>query len=308
MSTEKENALTYVSVEDIGNNSQEYLRTALDNVLKNHEKDKEFAQGRTNFQLEKFALLETYTVETAYESVLKSRRQMASGYYAKILEISRKFREFSYRWDNVEDKSQPVEWKYNDGPGGSSTRLLWHDLDQLELESFVREAELEILDRLAQMKHLDRMMVKIVENNGNKVPTRKDMDKTENIYWERRFAEQLGDELIAASLGGASIGNIHSMRRGTSPALVDENNVIKNGYMSLGEAISSPEGRMKFLQDLQTKVASGYEEIMNMDLGTGLFAPAEDRHKVRGTGNVDKEKLEGTSKPKITGTTDIIEE
>jgi hypothetical protein len=78
--------------------------------------------------------------------------------------------------------------------------------------------------------------------------------------------------------------------------------------MSLGEAISSPEGRMKFLQDLQTKVASGYEEIMNMDLGTGLFAPAEDRHKVRGTGNVDKEKLEGTSKPKITGTTDIIEE
>jgi hypothetical protein len=43
---------------------------------------------------------------------------MASGYYAKILEISRKFREFSYRWDNVEDKSQPVEWKYNDVPSG----------------------------------------------------------------------------------------------------------------------------------------------------------------------------------------------
>jgi hypothetical protein len=308
MSTEKENALTYTSVEDIGNNSQEYLRTALDNVLKNHEKDKEFAQGRTNFQLEKFALLETYTVETAYESVLKSRRQMASGYYQKVLDITRKFREFSYRWDNIEDKSQPVEWKYGEGPGGSTTRLVWYDTDQLELELFVREAELEILDRLAQMKHLDKMLAKIVENNNGKVPTKEDMDKTENIYWERRFAEQLGDELIAASLGGASIGNIHSMRRGTSPALVDDNNVIKNGYLNLGEAIASPEGRMRFLQDLQSKVASGYEEIFNMDLGTGLFAPPEERHKMRGTGGTETEKLEGTSKPKITGTTDIIEE
>jgi hypothetical protein len=233
---------------------------------------------------------------------------MASGYYQKVLDITRKFREFSYRWDDVEDKSQPVEWKYGEGPGGSTTRLVWYDTDQLELELFVREAELEILDRLAQMKHLDKMLAKIVENNNGKVPTKEDMDKTENIYWERRFAEQLGDELIAASLGGASIGNIHSMRRGTSPALVDDNNVIKNGYLNLGEAIASPEGRMRFLQDLQAKVASGYEEIFNMDLGTGLFAPPEERHKMRGTGGTETEKLEGTSKPKITVTTDIIEE
>jgi hypothetical protein len=130
------------------------------------------------------------------------------------------------------------------------------------------------------MKHLDKMLAKIVENNDNKVPTREDMDKTEHIYWERRFAEQLGEELLAASLGGASIGNIHSMRRGTSPALVDENNVIKNGYLSLGEALSSPEGRMKFISELEQNVIRGYEDVMGVDLGAGNYLPPEERKKM----------------------------
>ena len=53
--------------------------------------DKELAQGRTNFQLEKFALLETHTLPVAFENTLKSRRQMAEGYMYKLIEMKQKF-------------------------------------------------------------------------------------------------------------------------------------------------------------------------------------------------------------------------
>jgi len=49
---------------------EEYLRQAFDNVLRWEESDKELAQGRTNFQLEKFALLETHTLPVAFENTL----------------------------------------------------------------------------------------------------------------------------------------------------------------------------------------------------------------------------------------------
>ena len=60
-----------------------YLHKAFENVLRWEESDKELAQGRTNFQLEKFALLETHTLPVAFENTLKSRRQMAEGYMYK---------------------------------------------------------------------------------------------------------------------------------------------------------------------------------------------------------------------------------
>jgi hypothetical protein len=72
MSILPENSLGFISVEEaVGDKASEYLGKAFENVYKFHEIDKELAQGRTNFQLEKFALLETYTLESAYESVLE---------------------------------------------------------------------------------------------------------------------------------------------------------------------------------------------------------------------------------------------
>lgn len=281
MSILPENSLGFRTVEEaVGDKASEYLNKAFENVYKYHEIDKELAQGRTNFQLEKFALLETYTLESAYESVLKSRRQMAEGLMSKLLEMQQKVREFEYKWGEVKDKSKPIKWDCNgDGPGGGGTKLCWFDLDQMQLEHFLRSSELEVRDRLYQMDHLDKMLEELTERNGGQPVSREQFLANEENYWKARFSEQMLDEVLGSQLG-CSIGNIHSVRRSTAPALIDQRNQFNDGFPSLGEALSSPEGRMKFVSQLEQNVVKGYEDVMGVDLGAGNFLKPEERRQM----------------------------
>ena len=281
MSILPENSLGFRTVEEaVGDKASEYLGKAFENVYKYHEIDKELAQGRTNFQLEKFALLETYTLESAYESVLKSRRQMAEGLMSKLLEMQEKVREFEYKWVEVEDKSKPIKWECTGGgPGGGGTKLCWFDLDQMQLEHFLRSSELEVRDRLYQMDHLDKMLEELTERNGGQPVSREQFLANEENYWKARFSEQMLDEVLGSQLG-CSIGNIHSVRRSTAPALIDQRNQFNDGFPSLGEAMSSPEGRMKFVSQLEQNVVKGYEDVMGVDLGAGNFLKPEERRQM----------------------------
>ena len=114
--TNKNTALSYTPVtSEQAVMDDEYLQQAFANVLRWEESDKELAQGRTNFQLEKFALLETHTLPVAFENTLKSRRQMAEGYMYKLIEMKQKVREFEFKWAD-KDRSQPIFWEEG-GPG-----------------------------------------------------------------------------------------------------------------------------------------------------------------------------------------------
>lgn len=281
MSILPENSLGFRSVEEaVGDKASEYLNKAFENVYKYHEIDKELAQGRTNFQLEKFALLETYTLESAYESVLKSRRQMAEGLMSKLLEMQEKVREFEYKWSEVEDKTKPIQWECTGGgPGGGGKKLCWYDLDQMQLEHFLKSSELEVRDRLYQMEHLDKMLTELTERNGGQPVSREQFLANEENYWKARFSEQMLDEVLGSQLG-CSIGNIHSVRRSTAPALIDQRNQFNEGFPSLGEALSSPEGRMKFVSELEQNVVKGYEDVMGVDLGAGNYLKPEERRKM----------------------------
>ena len=257
---------------------EEYLHKAFENVLRWEESDKELAQGRTNFQLEKFALLETHTLPVAFENTLKSRRQMAEGYMYKLIEMKEKVREFEYKWKD-KDKTQPLLW--DRGGPESGQKLCWFDLDELSLTHYLKSCELEIRDRLHQMEHLDKILEKLVEQNDGKVVTREQFLDSDGEYWERRFADQAMDEMIAAQTG-ISIGNLHSMRRASAPAIVDKRNETPNGYVPLNKLLESPQGKMEFLNDLQKKVVQGITEVTGNNLG-----------KIAGTSEEDQKKLQG---------------
>jgi hypothetical protein len=323
MSILPENSLGFRTVEEaVGDKSGEYLQKAFENVYKFHEIDKELAQGRTNFQLEKFALLETYTLESAYESVLKSRRQMAEGLMSKLLEMQEKVREFEYKWQD-QDKSKPIKWECTGGgPGGGGTKLCWFDLDQMQLEHFLRSSELEVRDRLYQMDHLDKMLEELTERNGGQPVSREQFLANEENYWKMRFSEQMLDEAVGAQLN-CSIGNLHSVRRSTAPSLVDPRNQFNEGFPSLGEALSSPEGRMKFISELEQNVIKGYEDVMGVDLGAGNYLPPEERRKkieekmeifkqqIALKESQKKERLKAKNQEQIAGTpenAEIVEE
>ena len=273
--TTENTALTYQPITaEQAVTDDDYLRRAFDNVLKWEESDRQMAQGRTNFQLEKFALLDTHTLPAAFENTLKARRQMAEGYMYKLIEMKEKVREFEYKWKD-QDRTQPIFWEEG-GPGGGSKKLCWFDLDELTLTHYLKSCELEIRDRLFQMEHLDKMLDKLVEQNGGKPVDREQFLENDALYWERRFADQAMDEMVAAQTG-ISIGNLHSMRRASAPAIVDKRNELPEGYLPLNKMLESPQGKMEFLSDLQKKVLTGIQEVTGENLGMITGSPEEQK-------------------------------
>ena len=278
--TKENSALTYTPInaqEAVLND--EYLAQASQNVFAWEESDKEMAQGRTNFQIEKFIGLNTHNISVSFEHVLKERRIMAAGYMFKLIEMKEKVREFEYKW-NDKDKTQPITWETG-GPGGGK-KLCWHDLEELELTHYLKGSEMEIRDRLHQMQHLDKMLEKLVEQNGGTAPTREQFLEENQEYWDTRLAEQALDDLMAAQTG-ISGANLQAMRRASAPAMVDPRNNFKEGYLPMNK-LMEPQGRMEFINDLQSKVMRGYEKITGTDLGYGAaIKPAEEQKKISGT-------------------------
>ena len=278
--TNENTALSYTPVtSEQAVMDDEYLQQAFENVLRWEDSDKELAQGRTNFQLEKFALLETHTLPVAFENTLKARRQMAEGYMYKLIEMKEKVREFDYKWKD-QDRSQPIFWEEG-GPNGGSKKLCWFDLDELSLTHYLKSSELEIRDRLHQMEHLDKILDKLMEQNDGKPVTREQFLESDGKYWERRFADQAMDEMVAAQTG-ISIGNLHSMRRASAPAIVDKRNELPEGYLPLNKMLESPHGKMEFLNDLQRKVLTGIQEVTGENLGMIMGSTEEEQKKLEG--------------------------
>ena len=257
---------------------EEYLQTAFRNVLRWEESDKELAQGRTNFQLEKFIGLNTHNISVTFEHILKERRIMATGFMHKLVEMKQRVREFDWKWANHEDKTAPLI--YDVGTEGGKKVLCWFDLEELDLTHYLKSSELEIRDRLHQMEHMDKMMDKLVEQNGGKPVTREQFLEENEEYWDARLAEQALDDLMA-SRTGISIGNIQAMRRASGPAIVDPKNELKEGYLPMDKLLS-PQGKDEFVNDLQKKVLRGYEKLSGKDLGTGALKAATERKQIEG--------------------------
>ena len=282
MTNENSSELTYTPIDSHqAVFDDEYLTQAFSNVLRWEESDKEMAQGRTNFQLEKFIGLNTHNISVSFEHILKERRIMATGYMYKLIEMKEKVREFDYKWSDKEDKSQPLMWAIG-GPGGGEKKLCWHDLDQLELTHYLKSSEMEIRDRLHQMEHLDKMLDKLVRQNGGTPPTREQFLEENQEYWDTRLAEQALDDLMSSQTG-ISGANLQAMRRASAPAMVDPRNNFKEGYLPMNK-ILEPQGRMEFINDLQSKVMKGYEKITGSDLGYGAaINPAQEQKKIQET-------------------------
>ena len=255
---------------------EDYLQIASENVFRWEQSDREMAQGRTNFQLEKFIGLNTHNVSVTFEHILKERRIMASGYMQKLIEMKERVREFDWKWANHQDKTQPLI--YDVGTESGKKVLCWYDLEELNLTHYLRSSELEIRDRLHQMEHMDKMMDKLVEQNGGKPVTREQFLEENEEYWDTRLAEQALDDLMA-SRTGISVGNIQAMRRASGPAIVDPKNELKEGYLPMDKLLS-PQGKDEFVTDLQNKVLRGYEKISGQDLGTGALKAATERKQI----------------------------
>lgn len=254
----------------------EALQKVFNEVFRWENEDKELAQTRSNFQIEKFIALDHHTIPSTFHSLLKNRRSMAEALLQKIVEMQEHKREFDYKWDN-NDRDKPVKWHTRDG----GTKLCWYDLDYLNYQNFLKSCEIEIIDRVQQIDFFDKLLHKMVELNGGPI-SKQQFEEEDHIYWERRFANQAMDQILASKTG-IDTGNLHSMRRATAPTIVSEDRYrVKNPFPDLLKAMNPGADQMEFLMGLQKKVLEGI-------------------HDVTGT-NTDNQKLSNRS------TTEAIEE
>ena len=233
----------------------EALQKVFDEVFRWENEDKELAQTRSNFQIEKFIALDHHTIPSAFHSLLKNRRSMAEALLQKIVEMQEHKREFDYKWEN-NDRNKPIKWHTRDG----GTKLCWYDLDYLNYQNFLKSCEIEIIDRVQQLDFFDKLLHKMIELNNGPI-SKEQFEEEDHIYWERRFANQAMDQILASKTG-IDTGNLHSMRRATAPTIVsDDRYRIKNPFPDLLKAMNPGPDQMEFVMGLQKKVLEGIHDV-----------------------------------------------
>ena len=245
--TYKEIALA--KADDVLDESNEFMQKVYGECMKWDKSEKELAQGRSNFQIEKFIVHDNFTVPSAFKAAIINRKSVAEGLLTGIQDAKRIAREFHYKWDG-KDKSQPIWWKTRDG----GEELCWYDIDEFNFHRLIHGLNQGFKAQTEELEFFDRLIERLIELNGGKPITKEQFDEDQPVYWERRLSNQSLDDLLAARTGVNS-GNIRSMRRASAPTvLTDDINRTKGTF-------GDPNNPMSFLNALQDHVTQGIQEI-----------------------------------------------
>lgn len=195
----------------------EDVKTVLDDFMRWLPKYSEHAQGRTNFQIEKFIALEDGTPANNYINVLYQTRVIRGEILREVKEAVELQRNNEYRWKN-RDLSEPIHTVDKDG----NDRYAWYDLEQMVFQHRFEELKLGIKDKLSQLETMNAILETIEKNNGGEID-REQVEEEAPLYWERRFERQMVDSVIGNSLGVSS-GDVKSVRLAAAPSIIPGSN------------------------------------------------------------------------------------
>jgi hypothetical protein len=265
-------AIALATSKEVLDDANEFMFKVLNEANRWTESETELAQGRSDFQIEKFIIHDNFTLPSAFKSALINRRGVAEGLLQQIIEAKRTAREFHYKWDG-KDKTQPIWWKTRDG----GEELCWYDIDEFHFHRMLEGLNRGFKSSVEELECFDKLINRLIELNGNQLVSREQYNADQPNYWERRLANQSLDDLLAAKTG-VNAGNIRSMRRASAPTvLTDDVNRTKGSF-------GDPNNPLDFLNALQQSVAAGIEEITGMDkaLLTGI-EEKEEAKKITGS-------------------------
>ena len=246
-------AIALATSKEVLDDSNEFMLKVLQEATRWEESETELAQGRSDFQIEKFIIHDNFTIPSAFKAALINRRSVAEGLLQQVIEAKRAAREFHYKWDG-KDKTQPIWWKTRQG----GEELNWYDIDEFHFHRMLEGLNRGFKAAVEELECFDKLINRLIELNGNKLVSRDQYNEDQPNYWERRLANQSLDDLLAARTG-VNAGNIRSMRRASAPTVLpDDVNRTKGTF-------GDPNNPLDFLNSLQQAVASGIEEITGMD-------------------------------------------
>ena len=260
-------AIALATSKEVLDDKNEFMFKVLNEANRWTKSETELAQGRSDFQIEKFIIHDNFTLPSAFKSALINRRSVAEGLLQQIIEAKRAAREFHYKWDG-KDKTQPIWWKNRQG----GEELTWYDIDEFHFHRMLDGLNRGFKASVEELECFDKLISRLIELNGGKLISREQFNEDQPNYWERRLANQSLDDLLAAKTG-VNAGNIRSMRRASAPTvLTDDVNRTKGSF-------GDPNNPLDFLTALQQNVAAGIEEITGMD--KALLSGIEEKEEAK---------------------------
>lgn len=260
-------AIAVATSQEVLDDKNDFMFKVLNEANRWTESEVELAQGRSDFQIEKFIIHDNFTIPSAFKAAIINRRSVAEGLLGQIIDAKRAAREFHFKWDG-KDKTQPIWWKTRDG----GEELCWYDIDEFHFHRMLENLNRGFKASVEELECFDKLITRLVELNGNQLISRDQYNEDQPNYWERRLANQSLDDLLAAKTG-VNAGNIRSMRRASAPTvLTDDVNRTKGTF-------GDPNNPMEFLNALQQSVAAGIEEITGMD--QALLRGVEEKEEAK---------------------------
>jgi hypothetical protein len=270
-------AIAVATSKEVLDDKNDFMFKVLNEANRWTESETELAQGRSDFQIEKFIIHDNFTIPSAFKAALINRRSVAEGLLQQIIDAKRAAREFHYKWDG-KDKTQPIWWKTRQG----GEELSWYDIDEFHFHRMLDGLNRGFKASVEELECFDKLISRLIELNGGKLISREQFNEDQPEYWERRLANQSLDDLLAARTG-VNAGNIRSMRRASAPTVLpDDVNRTKGSF-------GDPNNPLDFLSALQEQVSKGIAEITGMD--QQLLAGIEEEEKKQITGSLFNQDL-----------------
>ena len=246
-------SIALATSKEVLDESNEFMFKVLQEADRWTESETELAQGRSDFQIEKFIIHDNFTIPSAFKSALINRKSVAEGLLQQIIDAKKATREFHYKWDG-KDKTQPIWWKTHQG----GEELSWYDIDEFHFNRMLEGLNRGFKACVEELECFDKLINRLIELNDGELISREQYNEDQPNYWERRLANQSLDDLLSAKTG-VNPGNIRSMRRASAPTvLTDDVNRTKGDF-------GDPSNPLDFLTKLQDQVASGIGEITGME-------------------------------------------
>ena len=246
-------SIALATSKEVLDESNEFMFKVLQEANRWTDSETELAQGRSDFQIEKFIIHDNFTIPSAFKSALINRKSVAEGLLQQIIDAKKATREFHYKWDG-KDKTQPIWWKTHQG----GEELCWYDIDEFHFNRMLEGLNRGFKACVEELECFDKLINRLIELNGGQLISREQYNEDQPNYWERRLANQSLDDLLSAKTG-VNPGNIRSMRRASAPTvLTDDVNRTKGDF-------GDPSNPLDFLTKLQEQVASGIGEITGME-------------------------------------------
>ena len=265
-------AIALATSKEVLDDNNDFMLKVLSEATRWQESETELAQGRSNFQIEKFIVHDNFTIPSAFKAAIINRKSVAEGLLSRVIEAKQAAREFHYKWDG-KDKTQPIWWKNREG--GES--LCWYDIDEFHFHRMLEGLNSGFKASVEELEFFDKVISRLVELNGGKLITKEQYDADQPEYWQRRLSNQSLDDLLAARTG-VNAGNIRSMRRASAPTVLEDD--VNRTKGTFGDATNP----MDFLNALQQNVAAGIEEITRAD-----------QNMLRGIEEPERKELTSTS-------------